>query len=227
MHRPPFIVSIQVGRPRELDAGGSGRADGPWTSAIFKAPVDGRVPVGTLGLDGDAQADPINHGGPDKAVCAYSADHYDGWRDVLSAGPLEPGAFGENLTVAGLSERDVCIGDIWAVGDAVLQISQPRQPCWKLGRKWRLEQLPRLVLESGRTGWYFRVVRRGSLWSGASLTLQERLAPSWTIAAANDVMHGKPFNPARGRELMGLERLSSAWKDSLRRKVDAARRDTV
>jgi MOSC domain-containing protein YiiM len=102
-----------------------------------------------------------------------------------------------------------------------LQISQPRQPCWKLGRKWRMDHLPRLVVETGRTGWYFRVLRAGYVGRGAALSLRQRSDPAWTIAAANAVMHGKPFTRERASELMGVEGLSESWRQSLLRKLDA------
>src|SRR5262249_28552826 len=125
----PLLVSIQVGTPQYLGFDEAIEAfDKPWTTGIFKRPVEGSVFVGFTNLAGDAQADLANHGGPDKAICAYSADHYDDWRATLGASPLNFGAFGENFTIAQLSEADICIGDTWSVGDALVQVSQPRQP---------------------------------------------------------------------------------------------------
>jgi len=127
----------------------------------------------------------------DKAVCAYSADHYPEWRRTLRITPFEFGAFGENVTIEGLTEHTVCIGDVWALGDAVVQVSVPRQPCWKLARKWRRDSLADEVRTSGRTGWYFRVLREAQVARGADLTLMERPHPAWTVAAANAVMHDR------------------------------------
>jgi MOSC domain-containing protein YiiM len=107
---------------------------------------------------------------------------------------------------------------VWTAGDLVLQVSQPRQPCWKLGRKWRLDHLPKLVVESGRTGWYFRVIHEGLVARGAALVLRDRPAGTWSIDTANRVMHGKPFDAARAAALADVEGLSASWRDSLRRK---------
>ena len=119
--RQPVLLSIHVGRPAEQ---GTERAadplDRPWTSGFFKTPVAGPVFLGTTNLDGDGQADLVNHGGPDKAVCAYSADHYDAWRRELGLTEMPFGAYGENFTIGGLDEAGVCIGDVWRVGEATV-----------------------------------------------------------------------------------------------------------
>src|ERR1700722_16927674 len=130
---PAMLTSVQVGMPRNYgfeDAADT--HDKPWTTGFFKAPVDGPIFVGTTNLAGDGQADLKNHGGVDKAVLAYSADHYPRWRDELRLPGMPFGAFGENLTIAGLKEELVCIRDIFRVGTVTFEVSQPRQPCWKL-----------------------------------------------------------------------------------------------
>lgn len=213
----PFIVSICVGRPITLSGDDTA---GAWTTGIFKVPVDGARLVTPTGMEGDGQADLENHGGPDKAVCAYSADHYADWRATLGIARFDHGAFGENLTIAGLVERAVCIGDIWAVGDAHLQISQPRQPCWKLARKWNRASFPNEVTAAGRTGWYFRVVRPGAVTPGASVSLVSRVHPEWTIEAANRVMHERVGDTAA---LAALDALSSSWRQTLSRRLPAGR----
>ena len=175
------ILSIQIGKPRQQVA--TDPHDKPWTTGFFKQPVGGPVWVGRLNIEGDGQADLENHGGPDKAVLAYSADHFADW--IAELGQQVPdaksdslcGSFGENLSIAGLTETDVCIGDIWQAGDVRFQISQPRQPCWKLGRRWRRADLPKRVVQSGRTGWYLRVLDEGTLSPGDELTLLERPQP--------------------------------------------------
>src|SRR4051812_26616061 len=137
----PTIVSIQIGQATRYAY--EGARDGKsrtWTTAFFKTPVAG-ANVGELGLAGDQQADRENHGGIDKAVLAYSADHYPGWRTHLNLPDMPYGGFGENLTVAGLDESGVCIGDRWQARDVVFQVSQPRQPCWKMGRRWLVVDL--------------------------------------------------------------------------------------
>ncbi|WP_221033021.1 MOSC domain-containing protein [Actomonas aquatica] len=154
------------------------------SSAIDKKPVAGPVAIEALGLFGDEQADRRVHGGPDKAVLLYSIDHYAAWRTEL--GPLprlnRPGAFGENLAVAGLSESDVCLGDRWRVGKQVtLEITQGRQPCWKLADRFDVPDMVQRVHATLRTGWYARVLKPGSVAVGDSLTCLARPHPRWPI----------------------------------------------
>lgn len=138
----PTLVSIQVGKPEHREPVEGDTSTKPWTTAFYKQPVDGPVQVAGAGLEGDGQADLRHHGGPDKAVCVYSAEHFAYWRDDLGFGEeFGGGAFGENFTVAGLDESSVCIGDVWRIGNVELQVTQPRQPCWKLARRWRLKDL--------------------------------------------------------------------------------------
>ena len=113
----------------------------PWLSGFRKTPVEGSIFLRTENFDGDGQADLVNHGGRDKAVLAYSADHGEFWTDFLGATP-PPGGFGENLYIAGQDESTVCVGDLFSIGTAQLQVCQPRQPCWKLARRWQRGDLP-------------------------------------------------------------------------------------
>jgi MOSC domain-containing protein YiiM len=213
----PAVVALSIGRARTLDGDGtSGFAGTPWTTGIFKAPVHALVLLSPQGFDGDEQVDLVNHGGHDKAACAYSADHYPSWRDELKIEGFDYGAFGENLTVTGIDEGSVCIGDTWAIGDAVVQVSQPRQPCWKLGRKWGLPHLPDQVVKAGRTGWYFRVTWPGPVGPGSELTLLERPHPAWTIAAANNVMHQRQGDVAA---LAAVPELAASWRHTLERRL--------
>jgi MOSC domain-containing protein YiiM len=206
------VVSIQVGRPRAYGhAGAADPHDRPWTTGFFKQPVDGPAWVGKLNLEGDGQADLGNHGGVDKAVLAYAAVHYDDWQRELAMPELAAGGFGENLTIAGLTENDVAIGDQWRAGDVLLEVSQPRQPCWKLGRRWRCSELPKLVVKTGRTGWYLRVLDEGLLTPGDAIELVERPHPEWTIARANEVFYAKDRHEEK-RSLADVALLSAAWK---------------
>ena len=132
----PSIVALHVGQPQALGALGPEDPFGEpwptegerWTSGIFKVPVEGPVSLTARGFDGDGQADVVKHGGLDKAVCAYPADHYPEWRRTLGITPFDFGAFGENLTIDGLDEQTVCIGDVWSLVDAQVQVSVPRSP---------------------------------------------------------------------------------------------------
>ena len=214
-----LVASIQTGAPRTLGVeGASDPFERPWTTGIFKVPVTGPIYVGPTGLAGDGQADLANHGGPDKAVCAYSGDHYDEWRRLPDLSSMAPGAFGENLTLGGVAEADVCIGDIWSAGEVILQVSQPRQPCWKLARKWGIRDFADQVVRSGRTGWYFRVLRDGWIAAGTPLTLTDRRSPEWTIRDANRVMHGRPMDVEASSVLAAVPTLSSSWRGTLLRR---------
>ena len=177
--------------------------------------------VNWLGLVGDSQADLRFHGGRNKAVLVYSGDHYPDWRSELGIAEMGPGGFGENLTVAGADERSVCIGDHWRIANVLFEVSQPRQPCWKLGRRWRRPDLPKRTVVSGRTGWYCRVLEEGELDAGLAMTLERRPHPEWTIVAANRVMYTKQADSEVIRALIGLPELSSEWKDELGERVMA------
>lgn len=214
------LVSVQVGLPQQHD-GQSGAQS--WTSGIFKAPVVGPARIGRLGIAGDGQADLENHGGLDKAVLCYSADHYPGWRQRLGIADMPWGGFGENLTISGLDETAVCIGDTWQVGDVLLQVSQPRQPCWKLGRRWNVKELPAWVVENGRGGWYVRVLREGLVEAGMKVLLVERPFEAWTVERANQVMHHRKYDLAAAAELAALPLLSAAWRLSFSKRLAGSR----
>jgi MOSC domain-containing protein YiiM len=216
------LVSIQVGTPREHVAIG-GTAERAWTTAFWKSPVAGPVAVRRTNLDGDGQADLVNHGGPDKAVCVYTLDHYTYWRDVfaeagIALDAIEPGAFGENFSVEGLDESTVCIGDVWRIGDAMFQVSQPRQPCWKLARRWGIKTLAAQVIENGKTGWYLRVLEEGTIAAGMEILRVERPCPEWTVERANWVMHKAKSNRDAARELSLVASLSESWREELQKR---------
>ncbi|MBS1837048.1 MAG: MOSC domain-containing protein [Actinobacteria bacterium] len=208
-------MAILVGRPSTHTAP-SGRVV---TTAFRKHVVDGPLHVGSTNVEGDEQADLRNHGGPDKAVLACSADHGEFWRE-LDPVLAEPGAFGENLHVGGLAEAEVCIGDRWRVGTVELQVSQPRRPCWKVEDRWRREGLVDLMERTGRTGWYLRVLQTGVLEAGDVWHLLERPNPVWTVAAANEVVHHRRDDRGAAAALAELPELSASWRRTLRARVD-------
>ena len=211
----PVLVSLQVGLPERRGVEGSrDPRTTAWTSGIFKEPVEGPVMLRRLNFDGDRQADLEVHGGPDKAVLAYGDGHYPGWREELRV-DMKPGAFGENLTIRGLDEQSVCIGDTYEIGEARVQVSQPRLPCWKLARKWGLPDLPARVVKSVRGGWYFRVLREGHVTRGDRVTLIERPFARWTIARVFDAyIHGTDAETAAA--LADCPLLAEGWRESFR-----------
>lgn len=212
----PVVLSVNVGQPRRMGVEGApDPLDRPWTSGIFKEPVAGPVWLARTNLAGDGQGDRKNHGGSDKAVNAYSADHYPNWRAELARPDFPFGAFGENFTIAGLTEESVCIGDSYALGEARVQVSQPRQPCWKLSRRWRMQDLSARVEATGHTGWYFRVLAEGTVEQDLPLTLIDRPFPQWTIARANRIMLGRKADPAAAADLAACPALARSWQMTL------------
>jgi MOSC domain-containing protein YiiM len=214
------IVSIQIGEPTTyVHHGAVDGKDCTWTTAFFKTPVEGSVWVGRTNIAGDRQADLEFHGGSDKAVLAYSADHYAYWCERLGNPDLPYGGFGENLTIAGLDESQVCIGDTWQAGPVIFQITQPRQPCWKLSRRWGIDDLARQVIQNGKSGWYLRVLAEREIAAGCEMTLIERPHPTWTVHRASDLMHHRKSDLAAAAELASLPELSAAWRETLQERI--------
>ncbi len=174
------LRSVQVGQVAPLGPEGV-------MSGFVKKPVQGPVEVGPLGLAGDEQADLSVHGGPDKAVYACSLGNYTAWKSAFSQyeALLVPGGLGENLTIDGIAEHDVCLGDHMRIGTAVLQVSQPRQPCFKFALRFNDVAMPRAMVRNGMSGWYYRVLQPGALTAGDEVRLLERPHPDWTIERTN------------------------------------------
>jgi MOSC domain-containing protein YiiM len=215
------LVALNVGKPRWIGAPGAEDGDDePWESGIFKAPVTGPVRLGRLGLDGDGQADRVNHGGPDKAVNVYSADHHAAWRAELGRSEIGPGAFGENFTIRGATEAEVCLGDVFRVGEALVQITQPRQPCWKLARRWRLPDFAARVEASGRTGWYLRVLAEGVVSAGDRLLLEDRPYPEWPMDRVWSVLRARPLDPEAVATLRDTPVVAESLARSLARRLE-------
>ena len=172
------VVSVNVGRPRQIAARG-GRAV---MSAIGKTPVEGRVRVEGVNLAGDEQADRRVHGGPDKAVYAYASEDTEWWAGELGRDDLGPGAFGENLTLHGVDVTGALVGERWRVGDVELEVAQPRLPCFKLGLRFEDPGMLKRFVVAGRPGAYLRILREGSLAAGDAVEVLERPAHDVTVA---------------------------------------------
>jgi len=187
------VVSVNVGLPREVI----------WkrqrvNTAIFKEPVEGTIPIRKLNLDGDRQADLTVHGGPDKAVYAYPVEHYEYWRTRVPETPETLGAFGENLTTRSVLEKDLNIGDQVCVGTALLQVAQPRMPCYKLQVRFDRDDMTKLFALSGRSGFYFSVIEEGKVKAGDTIEVVKRDEQRVSIA---DVF-GLYFSRTIDRELL-------------------------
>ncbi len=207
------IESVRIGTPKPL----------PYRSkivqsAIFKEAVTEPIYVTLTNLDGDIQADTKHHGGPDKAVCAYAAENYAFFTEKIGqAFPF--GSFGENLTVSGLREDSIMIGDILSIGECILQVSQPREPCYKIAARHNLVQLPVWIRQTGYSGYYFRVLKEGSLQAGDSAILKERGKGGITVASANTIMYGDDTPSEQIKRLLNEEALSASWRKQLTKKL--------
>lgn len=206
------IVELRTGRVAPLGPEGV-------PSGIDKHKVEGPVAAGTLGLEGDEHGDPKHHGGPHKALHAYALEHLPLWAAELPhrADRFRPGAFGENLVVAGVAEADFCLGDRWRIGSALAEVSQARQPCWRLNLRFDLPDMARRVQETGRSGWYFRVIEPGVITAGQHGILAERPLPAWSLGRVSHLLYHDRMNRSALEELAALPGLTESW----RRLVDA------
>jgi MOSC domain-containing protein YiiM len=213
----PRVSAVLVGRAVPFSRPGS-------FSAIAKTAVDGSVAVGPEGLQGDEHGDPRVHGGVDKAVHLYAFEHYAAWRAEL--GPLRvldrPGAFGENLSTAGLTEDEVCLGDRIRVGTTLLEVTQSRQPCWKLNDRFGVPDMARRVQDTLRSGWYCRVLESGSLQAGDAIELVERPHPEWPLSLLMEMLYRRRLD----RGLLALARalpLVPSWQRLIERRLEEGR----
>lgn len=202
------ILSVQCGQVAPFRG-----IDEP--SAIAKVPVAGPVRVHRLGLEGDAQADLTVHGGPDKAIHHYPHDHYAWWREAIGDHRLLSGygAFGENISTAGLTEEAVCIGDRWRLGTALVEVSQGRQPCWKLDHRFDGAKVNAGCIRSRRPGWYYRVVEEGTVAAGGTMDLIDRPFENWSVARVFGLLIAGDHKTDRaGLEALGeVTALAQTW----------------
>ncbi|BDU77133.1 MOSC domain-containing protein [Mesoterricola sediminis] len=204
-----ILTEIRVGGVQaRVDAQGR-----TWRSAIAKVPAPGPVRLGALGLAGDAVGNRTVHGGPDQAVLAYAAAHYARWQAEGVA--VEPGAFGENFLLDGLEDEEACIGDLFAVGQARVQVSHPRQPCATLARHLDRPDIVERVWTLRRGGWYLRVLQEGLVEAGQPLRLLARPNPGATVARVLSAQRNAASDPAEALALAGLEGLSAPWAERL------------
>lgn len=189
-------------------------------SGIDKQPVAGPLHIGPLGLTGDEQGDLRVHGGIDKAVHHYPFEHYAAWQRDLGALPLleTAGAFGENISTTGIDETTVCLSDRFHLGTAVLEVSQGRQPCWKLNDRFGIPDMARRVQDSGRSGWYYRVLQPGHAQAGDHLACIERPHPDWSLARLAALLYGRVLDPALLEPALALP-LVPSWRRLIERRL--------
>ncbi|MEH7786378.1 MOSC domain-containing protein, partial [Bacillus thuringiensis] len=187
-------------------------------TGINKKQVKEPVYLSFVKFNGDGQADLVHHGGVDKAVCVYTGDHYPYWEKELNQ-DLVYGAFGENITVSGMSEEDVCIGDTFELGQAIVQVTQPRQPCFKLAKKYNIPKLPLYFQETGYTGFYFRVLKEGWVSSVDTLKRLQSDPKGVSVAFANRIMHKEKQNIEGIKRILEVNALSNSWRKSFEKRI--------
>jgi MOSC domain-containing protein YiiM len=208
------LVSVNVGLPREVDWHGR-----TVRTSIWKSPVEGPVRVSSLNLDGDRQSDLSVHGGREKAVYAYPREHYEDWRRELPGQALPWGAFGENFTTEGLLEPDVRIGDRLRVGSAEFVVTQPRMPCFKLGIRFGRDDMVKLFLHSGRSGFYLAVLREGEVAAGDPIERVGRDDHGVTVADIASLYARDKDNQDLLRRAVEVPALPEGWKDYFRERL--------
>ena len=190
------------------------RWEGKEPSAIGKTAVSGPQQVGEVGFLGDSQADLKHHGGRDKAIHHYASDHYAAWiQDGAIPDGTVPAAFGENISGFGLTEKDLFIGDILKVGSAVVQVSQGRQPCWKVAQHTGNKKMVALFTKTGRTGWYYRVLEPGTIDVGDSIQLVERLQSEWSVYRTSLGLLLRQVSQSEAQALSRMSELADDWRE--------------
>lgn len=210
------LLSLRIGEIAPLGTRGA-------PSGIAKTAVAGPLALSETGFAGDMQGDTVRHGGPEKAVHHYPFDHYAAWLRDLGPHPLlaAPGAFGENLSTAGLTEDTVAIGDVFRLGTAILEVSQGRQPCWRLNERFGRAGMARAVQTTGRTGWYYRVLEPGTVAPGDSLVRIDRHAPEWTLTRIWRTFYVDPLNRRELEGIAALDRLAEGWRNHAVRRLES------
>jgi len=213
------LISVNVGRPRIVLWKGT-----QVSTAIFKSPVEGAIEAKQLNLLGDRQADLSVHGGPYKAVYGYPSEHYPYWRQQLPQPDLPWGAFGENLTTEGLFEDSLYVGDQLRIGTALLQVTQPRVPCYKITIRFDRDDMIKLFIESNTSGFYFSVIEEGQLAAGDKIEIAHRHPAKVSVADINHLYYGTTRQgTTNAHDLLtravNLEALPESWRDHLRQRA--------
>ena len=211
------LLSVNVSLPQEIRVNGQTVRTG-----IFKRPVEGRVRLGQLNLEGDAQGDLSVHGGPDKAVYAYTFEHYSYWTKKLGRTDLAPGEFGENFTVEGMPEDAIFLGDVFRIGEALVEVTQPRLPCFKLGLKMGDPKFPKQFLASGRLGFYLRVLEEGTLAAGDEIARIRSGPEGLTIREVAKLASDEKGSRELALKALRVSALAASWREWLQERLAQA-----
>ena len=203
------LVSVNVGMPKDVQWRGKTVYTGIW-----KTPVDGPVMARRLNLDGDGQGDLAGHGGEQRAVMVYQTESYDFWKAFLKRDDLMPGHFGENFTVAGLSDEEVCIGDRYRIGDAEFEVTQPRVTCYRVGLRLDEPEMPNLLVAQHRPGFYFRVISEGKVQAGDDIVRTRRGRHELSVADVDALLYLPDRNIEQLRKIVDVPALSPGWQQS-------------
>ena len=209
------LISVNVGLPRLVLRNGE-----PVSTGIFKQPVDGRIKLRTLNLEGDRQADLSVHGGPHKAVYGYASEHYEFWKKEFPDMELPWGMFGENFTTSGMFESDLNVGDKFRVGTAEIMVTEPRMPCFKLGLRFGRSDIIKRFLQSGRSGFYFAVLREGEVGAGDRFELIEKDAHGVRVSDITRLYLSDKRNVSLLRRVLEVEALSPSWREYFQSHLD-------
>jgi MOSC domain-containing protein YiiM len=211
------VLSVNVSLPREVPF-----EDRTVTTGIFKKPANGQVTLRALNFDGDGHADPQNHGGIHRAAYVYSIENYAYWQRELGRNDFIPGQFGENLTVEGMLEDQVHIGDVFRVGGALVEVTQPRVPCFKLGIRMNLAQFPKMFLASCRVGFYVRVLEEGGVGEGDALERTKLDPEGFSVREMCHLLYFDKRNWERAAKALRIPALSPGWRRSLEKRLAKA-----
>jgi ferredoxin-NADP reductase/MOSC domain-containing protein YiiM/ferredoxin len=216
------LVSVNVGMPKNVQW-----RDKTVYTGIWKTPVEGPVMVRRINIDGDGQGDLAGHGGEQRAVMVYQAESYDFWKTYLNRDDLEPGHFGENLTVTGLSDDEVCIGDRYQIGDAEFEVTQPRVTCFRIGLRLNVPEMPNLLVAQHRPGFYFRVITEGRVQAGDDIVRTRRGRHELSVADVDALLYLPDRNIEQLRKVVEVPALSPGWQQSFNDMLAAHQRSVV
>lgn len=215
-----FVVSIQKGKVAHYgDATKKSFEEKAWQTASFKEPTQEPVFVSFMGMDGDEVADTLHHGGVDKAVFANSYENYPLWEKFLHVSPLPMGALAENLTLSGVHERTVCLGDIHHIGSVILRVSQPRKPCWKIAKRWNAKHFTEEIFTSGLTGWYYQVLQEGIVKKGDTIFLHEKGKVGISILEANNAFKNPHTYQKQLKNILTIPSLALSYLESIEKRL--------